>query len=95
VGHGVRGSPGAALNGIARNDVEVGHLIRVQRLTRGLSQTELATRIGVSFQQVHKNEGGLNRVSMRPHTNRACPWGQRDLSAGRQSPGTANYYGES
>jgi transcriptional regulator with XRE-family HTH domain len=45
-------------------DVEVGHLIRVQRLTRGLSQTDLADQIGVTFQQVQKYEKGANRISM-------------------------------
>jgi transcriptional regulator with XRE-family HTH domain len=45
-------------------DVEVGHLIRVQRLTRGLSQSDLADKIGVTFQQVQKYEKGANRISM-------------------------------
>jgi transcriptional regulator with XRE-family HTH domain len=45
-------------------DIEVGHLIRVQRLSRGLSQAELANEIGVTFQQVQKYEKGVNRVSM-------------------------------
>jgi transcriptional regulator with XRE-family HTH domain len=47
-----------------RVDVEVGHLIRVQRLSRGLSQAELANEIGVTFQQVQKYERGVNRVSV-------------------------------
>jgi len=45
-------------------DVDVGRLVRVQRIARGLSQTELATRIGVTFQQVQKYESGANRISM-------------------------------
>jgi transcriptional regulator with XRE-family HTH domain len=45
-------------------DLEVGRMIRVQRLARGLTLTELATEIGVTFQQLHKYERGLNRVSM-------------------------------
>jgi transcriptional regulator with XRE-family HTH domain len=45
-------------------DVEVGRLVRVQRIARGLSQTELADRIGVTFQQVQKYESGANRISM-------------------------------
>ncbi|HXW24993.1 MAG TPA: helix-turn-helix domain-containing protein [Xanthobacteraceae bacterium] len=43
-------------------DVEVGQRIRIQRLAAGLSQSELAERIGVTFQQVQKYEKGANRV---------------------------------
>ena len=43
-------------------DVEVGQRIRIQRLAAGLSQSELADRIGVTFQQVQKYEKGMNRV---------------------------------
>jgi transcriptional regulator with XRE-family HTH domain len=45
-------------------DVEVGRRVRIERIARGLSQTELADRIGVSFQQVQKYESGANRISM-------------------------------
>lgn len=45
-------------------DVEVGRRVRVERIARGLSQTELANRIGVTFQQVQKYENGSNRISM-------------------------------
>lgn len=43
-------------------DAEVGRRIRTRRLQQGLSQTELADRIGVTFQQVQKYEKGVNRV---------------------------------
>ncbi|MFL4968348.1 MAG: helix-turn-helix domain-containing protein [Xanthobacteraceae bacterium] len=43
-------------------DVLVGHNIRIQRHAKGVSQTELAQRVGVTFQQVQKYEGGVNRV---------------------------------
>jgi len=43
-------------------DVEVGRRIRIQRMARGMSQTELGKRIGVTFQQVQKYEKGANRV---------------------------------
>ncbi len=43
-------------------DIAVGQRIRIERLSRRMSQTELADRIGVSFQQVQKYEKGLNRV---------------------------------
>jgi len=44
-------------------DGHVGARIRQRRKTMGLSQTELATEIGVKFQQVQKYETGANRVS--------------------------------
>ena len=44
-------------------DVEVGRRIRLLRKTRGLSQTQLATAAGVTFQQLQKYEQGTNRVS--------------------------------
>jgi len=43
-------------------DVEVGHRIRIERLSRGLSQTALANQLGVTFQQVQKYEKGVNRI---------------------------------
>jgi transcriptional regulator with XRE-family HTH domain len=43
-------------------DTEVGRRVRTQRLTKGMSQTELGTKIGVTFQQVQKYENGVNRI---------------------------------
>jgi transcriptional regulator with XRE-family HTH domain len=43
-------------------DVVVGHNIRILRLERKMSQSELAERLGVTFQQVQKYEHGTNRV---------------------------------
>lgn len=40
----------------------IGRNIRIHRLARGMSQTELGNQIGVSFQQVQKYENGTNRV---------------------------------
>jgi transcriptional regulator with XRE-family HTH domain len=45
-------------------DVEVGRRVRVERIARGLSQTDLAKHIGVTFQQVQKYESGANRISI-------------------------------
>ena len=45
-------------------DVDVGRLVRVHRMARGISQTDLANHIGVTFQQVQKYESGANRISM-------------------------------
>src|ERR1043165_9958176 len=44
-------------------DVEIGRKIRALRLERGLSQSDLAKAIGLTFQQVQKYEKGTNRVS--------------------------------
>ena len=43
-------------------DAMVGAKIRMFRINRGMSQTVLAGRIGVTFQQVQKYEKGANRV---------------------------------
>lgn len=44
-------------------DIEVGKQIRYQRWRLGVSQQELASRVGVKFQQIQKYETGANRVS--------------------------------
>lgn len=43
-------------------DRHVGSRIRVRRNMRGLSQTELASALGITFQQVQKYEKGTNRI---------------------------------
>jgi transcriptional regulator with XRE-family HTH domain len=43
-------------------DIEVGKRIRLRRIEKGLSQTELGDYLGVTFQQVQKYENGVNRV---------------------------------
>jgi transcriptional regulator with XRE-family HTH domain len=43
-------------------DAGVGERIRIQRLLRGLSQTELGKKVGITFQQIQKYEKGVNRV---------------------------------
>jgi transcriptional regulator with XRE-family HTH domain len=43
-------------------DVMVGARIRVFRIHRKISQTDLADQIGVTFQQVQKYEKGTNRI---------------------------------
>ncbi len=43
-------------------DAMVGAKIRMFRINRGISQSVLAERIGVTFQQVQKYEKGANRV---------------------------------
>ena len=43
-------------------DKVIGRNIRIHRLSRKMSQTELGDQLGVSFQQVQKYENGTNRV---------------------------------
>ncbi len=44
-------------------DVDVGLALRRVRLARGLSQTELADALGITFQQIQKYERGSNRMA--------------------------------
>lgn len=44
-------------------DIAIGTRIRARRITLGLSQGKLAQMVGVTHQQLHKYERGLNRVS--------------------------------
>jgi transcriptional regulator with XRE-family HTH domain len=44
-------------------DVLIGSRLRAHRLSRDLSQEELAESLGISFQQIQKYEKGSNRVS--------------------------------
>jgi transcriptional regulator with XRE-family HTH domain len=43
-------------------DIVLGESIRAHRLIAGMSQGDLAGKLGVSFQQVQKYENGTNRV---------------------------------
>ena len=45
-----------------KTDVYIGKRIKMQRLARGLSQTDVASRLGITFQQIQKYERGVNRV---------------------------------
>ncbi|HBV54861.1 MAG TPA: XRE family transcriptional regulator [Rhodobacteraceae bacterium] len=44
-------------------DVHVGKKLKEFRLLRGMTQTEVAEGLGISFQQVQKYELGRNRIS--------------------------------
>jgi transcriptional regulator with XRE-family HTH domain len=44
-------------------DRHVGARLRLRRTLMGLSQTELARAVGLTFQQVQKYESGANRIS--------------------------------
>lgn len=44
-------------------DRHVGNRIRERRIMMGLSQQQMAELIGVTYQQAHKYERGINRIS--------------------------------
>jgi transcriptional regulator with XRE-family HTH domain len=44
-------------------DTHVGERLRIRRKFLGMSQSELAQTIGLTFQQVQKYERGTNRIS--------------------------------
>jgi transcriptional regulator with XRE-family HTH domain len=44
-------------------DIHAGAVVRHRRVSLGISQIELAAKIGVSYQQVQKYERGANRMS--------------------------------
>jgi transcriptional regulator with XRE-family HTH domain len=76
-------------------DVMVGAKIRIFRTHRGMSQSDLAGKIGVAFQQVQKYEKGINRVGASRLSRIASALGisigelfdsSEDKSAGSKSP---------
>lgn len=44
-------------------DRHVGERLRRRRRLMGLTQKELAERVGIRFQQIHKYETGINRMT--------------------------------
>ena len=53
-------------------DAHVGARIRDRRLMLGLTQQQLTVMIGVTYQQMHKYERGINRVSAGRLYDIAC-----------------------
>jgi transcriptional regulator with XRE-family HTH domain len=51
--------------GARRPDIDrhVARRMRERRVVLGLSQQQLAERIGFTFQQIHKYENGINRIA--------------------------------
>ena len=45
-----------------KRDLAVGQRVRALRLERGMSQTALADKLNITFQQVQKYEKGVNRI---------------------------------
>lgn len=54
---------GKPLNRATDTDRHVGNRIRERRIMLGLSQQQMADMIGVTYQQAHKYERGINRIS--------------------------------
>ena len=50
-------------NRVTIADCHVGSRIRSRRVMLGLSQQQIADLIGVTYQQTHKYERGINRIS--------------------------------
>lgn len=44
-------------------DTHIGSRVRYRRTLLGLTQSDLATGLGVAFQQIQKYESGINRIS--------------------------------
>ena len=44
-------------------DLYLGKRLRIARITKNLSQHDLAKKVGITFQQIQKYEKGLNRIS--------------------------------
>jgi transcriptional regulator with XRE-family HTH domain len=55
-----RGAGGARARELDRH---IGARVRARRIMLGLTQQQLAERIGITYQQTHKYEGGINRMA--------------------------------
>ena len=55
--------PDQPANRATDTDRHVGTKIRERRIMLGLSQQQMADMIGVTYQQAHKYERGINRIS--------------------------------
>lgn len=47
-----------------KSEKAIGELIRQMRKSSGMSQMQLADKVGVSYQQVQKYEKGINKLSL-------------------------------
>jgi transcriptional regulator with XRE-family HTH domain len=70
-------------------EAEIGERIRSRRASLGMSQAELADRIGMSFQQVQKYERGANRIasSILVRVANALDCAPGDLLGGKKPKG--------
>jgi transcriptional regulator with XRE-family HTH domain len=82
-------------------DIEIGRRIRIRRTQLGMSQTSLAEKLGVGFQQVQKYENATNRIpaSRLPHVAGALDvqmgyfYGYDDAAAGVDTAAVAGSIG--
>ena len=58
-------------------DRHVGARLRERRIMLGLTQQQLAELIGVTYQQAHKYENGINRISAGRLSSWPRRWGSR------------------
>jgi transcriptional regulator with XRE-family HTH domain len=65
-----RGKPKMARRATAEDEV-IGRTVRAARMSRGLSQQDLAKMLGISYQQLQKYETGQNRISAG-RINKVC-----------------------
>lgn len=65
-------------------DREIGARLRMRRIQQGLTQTALATRLGLTFQQIQRYENGKNRI----------PGSRLHLIAGCLGVSVSYFYGE-
>ena len=63
IGKGTSSAEGKVVNRATDTDRFVGNRIRERRILMGLSQQQMAKLIGVTYQQAHKYERGINRIS--------------------------------
>src|SRR5260221_13086663 len=63
---GTRGRRRRGKDGPDPIDIYVGSRLRERRVSLGMSQTVLADRLGLTFQQVQKYERGANRLTASP-----------------------------
>ncbi len=45
-------------------DQHVGSLLRGERVSRGMTQMQVAEKMGITYQQLHKIEKGINRLAI-------------------------------
>jgi transcriptional regulator with XRE-family HTH domain len=70
------------------DDLHIGRRLKVARLESGFTQREVADLMGVSSQQLHKFEGGINRVTVKTlyHLSRLydkpLDWFTQDIISG-------------
>lgn len=55
--------------GTTETDLRIGKMIAALRRHRGLTQSDMAEQLNISFQQIQKYEKGRNRISLSRFLN--------------------------